>query len=476
MKKIFLISFFLFIFFALLVKNYQIRNIAYLEWDEGMYAQIAKEIIKNKSLITTFNDNLWFDKPPLSHFLIALSFLIFGENEFTSRATMVILSLILLFLFYKLNQKLTKKIFNNRKKHLAIILPIIILIATPIFLERATTLNSDLLVAISWLGYLTFFKNSFARILFILIGVWGKSVLGFYPLLYDFFLLIFKKQKLNFSYIKNTLTAIFLASFWYIFLFIKYGYFFIENHFLSQMFKRIYVPIELHFGNKFFYFEVLWKNLYLLLILITISYLIIIFDFVKKIKEKSKNIDIYLVYFFSLPFFSFLTLMKTKIEWYVIIFLPFLLLPITYFLYRTKNKAFYFLIIFFIGFFSLKNFVQQTFLLKPTKETNEKVILAKCISRINKNKVFFLVDEQERKNRNFLEAAHYQTTSSFFYGGTPSFVYYVKKPVTFFYSQKEFQQNLNKNDVIYVINKNDKSIINFDIKKTICQTKNWLSF
>ena len=132
MKKIFLISFFLFIFFALLVKNYQIRNIAYLEW-EGMYAQIAKEMVKNKSLITTFNDNLWFDKPPLSHFLIALSFLIFGENEFTSRATMVILSLILLFLFYKLNQKLTKKIFNNRKKHLAIILPMIILIATPIF-------------------------------------------------------------------------------------------------------------------------------------------------------------------------------------------------------------------------------------------------------------------------------------------------------------------------------------------------------
>ena len=476
MKKIFLISFFLFIFFAILVKNYQIRNIAYLEWDEGMYAQIAKEMIKNKKLITTFNGNLWFDKPPFSHFLIALSFFTFGENEFVSRMMMVILSLILLFLFYKLNQKLTKKIFNNREKLMAIILPIIILTATPIFLERATTLNSDLLVTISWLGYLTFFESSFARILFIIIGVWGKSVLGFYPLLYDFFLLIFKKQKLNFSYIKTILTAVFFASFWYIFLFIKYGYFFIENHFLSQMFKRIYVPIELHFGGKFFYFEVLWKNLGLLLILITISYLIIIFDFVKKIKEKSKNIDIYLGYFFSLHFFSFLTLMKTKIEWYVIIFLPFLLLPITYFLYRIKNKAFYLLIIFLIVFFSLKNFVQQTFLLKPPKETNEKVILAKCISRINKNKVFFLVDGQERKNRNFLEAAHYQTTSSFFYGGSPSFVYYVKKPVKFFYNQKEFQQSLNKNDVIYVINKNDKPIINFDIKKIICQTKNWLSF
>lgn len=476
MRKTFLIFFFSFIFVGLLVKNYQMRNLAYLEWDEGMYAQIAKEIIKNKSLITTFNSNLWFDKPPLSHLLIALSFFTFGENEFVSRMMMVILSLILLFLFYQLNQKATKKIFNNREKQVAIILPIIILIATPIFLERATTLNSDLLVAISWIGYLAFFKNKFARIFFITIGVWGKSVLGFYPFLYDFFLLIFKKQKLNLSYIKSTLTAILIASSWYIFLFIKYGYFFIENHFLSQMFKRIYVPIELHFGGKFFYFEALWKNLGLFSVLILISYLIITFDLIKKVKKKYKNIDAYLIYFFPLPFFSFITLMKTKIEWYVIIFLPFLLLPITYFFYKIKNKVIYLILAFLVSFFFLKNFIQQIFLLKPSQVNNEKVIIARCLSKTNKSKVFFLVDEQERKNRNFLEAAHYQTTSSFFYGGSPSFVYYVKKPVTFFYDQNEFKKNLNKNNVVYVINKSDKTIINFDIKKTICQTKNWLSF
>jgi len=476
MKKILTISFFLFIFLSLLVKNYQIKNISYLEWDEGMYAQIAKEIIKNKSFVTTFNGNLWFDKPPLSHLLISLSFIIFGENEFISRTIMIVLSLILLLLIYQLNQKLIKKIFNNKKKLMTIILPIIILISTPIFLERSIILNSDLFVAISWFGYLAFFENSIARILFIFIGVWGKSVLGFYPLLYDLFLLIFKKQKLNFSYIKNTLIAILIGSSWYVFLFIKYGYFFIENHFLSQMFKRIYVPIELHFGGKFFYFEALWKNLGLLAVLIVISYLIIIFDLIKKIKKKYESIDAYLIYFFPLPFLSFLTLMKTKIEWYLIIFLPFLILPITYFLYKIKNKIIYFLIIFLIVFFSLNNFIQQTFLLKPTKETNEKVILAKCISKIKNSQVFFLVDEQERKNRNFLEAAQYQTTSSFFYGGSPSFVYYVKKPVNFFYNQEEFQQNLNKNGIIYVVSKNDTTTISFDIKKIKCQTKNWLSF
>lgn len=476
MKKLFLISFFLFILFGLLLKNYKIKSVAYLEWDEGMYAQIAKEIINNKSLITTFNGNLWFDKPPLSHVIIALSFVIFGESEFVSRTAIIILSLILLFLLYQLNKKVIKKKFNNIEKKATIILPIMILIATPIFLERATTLNSDLLVAISWVGYLAFFENSFARILFIVIGVWGKSVLGFYPLLYDLFLITFKKQKLNFSYIKTTLVALLIGSSWYIFLFIKYGYLFIENHFISQMFKRIYVPIELHFGGKFFYFEILWKNLGLLLIIIAISYLVIIFDFIKKIKQKYQKMDIYLIYLFPLPFVSFLTLMRTKIEWYVIIFLPLLILPITYFFYKIRNKIIYFSIIFLISYFSLKNFIQQTFLLKPQKETNEKVIIAKCLSKIDKEKVFFLVDEQERKNRNFLEAANYQTTSSFFYGGTPSFVYYVKKPVTFFYDQKEFEKNLNKNDVIYVIHRNDKSIINLDIKKNICQTKNWLSF
>ena len=134
------------------------------------------------------------------------------------------------------------------------------------------------------------------------------------------------------------------------------------------------------------------------------------------------------------------------------------------------------ILVFLVSFFFLKNFIQQTFLLKPPQVNNEKVIIARCLSKTNKSKVFFLVDEQERKNRNFLEAAHYQTTSSFVYGGSPSFVYYVKKPVTFFYDQNEFKKNLNKNNVVYAINKNDKPIINFDIKKTICQTKNWLSF
>jgi len=477
MKKwFFIFLFFVFVFFGLLTRNYRLKNLSYLEWDEGMYAQIAKEIIKNKTLITTFNGNLWLDKPPLSHLLIAFSFLTLGENEFNSRMVMVILAFLAIILLYLLNKKISKKIFG-KEKIFALTLPMIILAATPIFLDKATNLNSDLLVVISWLGYLNFFENNFARVVFLTIGVWGKSVLGFYPLLYDAFLLISKKQKLNFFYIKWTLTAIFVSSLWYIFLFLKFGYFFIENHFLSQMFKRIYVPIELHFGGKFFYFISLWKNLGLFLILITITYLVIAFDLFLRFKKNLKKLKFYFIYFFPLPFLGFLTLMKTKIEWYTVIFLPFLIMPITYLFYKIKSRPIYLIINFLIFSFFLSIFIKQTFLLTvPNEEKNEKVVLAKCLSLKKENKIFFLVDEQERKNRNFLEAAHYQTTSSFFYGGTPSFVYYVKKPVTFFYNPEEFKKNLNKNNTIYVINKNDKKLTNLEIKKTICQTKNWLSF
>jgi len=477
MKKISLVLLFLFIFFGLLVKNQKIKTLPYLEWDEGMYAQIAKEIIKNKSLITTFNGNLWFDKPPLSHLLIALSFITFGEDEFVSRMTMIFLSLILLILLYFLNKKLMKKIFPKEKeKKLALILPILILSATPIFLERATTLNSDLLVAISWLGYLSFFENRLARIFFITLGVWSKSVLGFYPLLYDFSLLVFKKQEINSSYIKSTLISIFIASLWYLYLFVKYGYFFIENHFLSQMFKRIYVPIELHFGGKFFYLQSLWKNLGITLIFIGIIYLIVTFDFFKMIKKNSRSLSFYLIYFFPLLFFAFLTMMKTKIEWYVIIFLPFLLLPITYFFYKIKNRLIYLISTFLIAFYFLNIFIQQSFLSPPQKNQNEKIILARCLSKNKKDIVLFLVDQQERKNRNFLEAAHYQTTSSFFYGGSPSFVYYVKKPVIFFYNVDQFSKSLHKKNAVYVISKADKNDLNLNIKKIKCETRNWLSF
>jgi len=458
---------FIFIGIGLIIRNLGLSPILFYDWDEGMYAQIAREILKNKTLFTTFNGHVWLDKPPLVHSLIALVFSIFGQSEFWARMIMVITSLLLLVLVYLLSKKIVKS---------APLLPVLILAASPIFLERATMLNSDIFVAVAWLGYFLFWDNYWVKLFFLTLGVWSKSVLGFYPLLIDIFYLslkwlIFpKKRNLDLKKILKGTFLILLPSLWYFAGIIKYGRFFIENHFLSQVLKRLYVPIELHFGNKFFYFEYLWNNLGIINLLFLAAYVLIAFNLIKSWRREGVEgvQQSTLIFLSPLPFLALLTLMKTKITWYVIIFLPFLTLLLPYLCSKVK-AVFKIGITIIVVVYFLINFIPQTFLLKIQYELPPKLALAKCLSKIKGDKIAFLVDLEERKVRNFLEAAHYDTTSSFFYGGSPSFVYYVQKKVDYFYDPVAFSQQKNNYPLI-VVSKND-----WDKKNVIiCKSDNWL--
>jgi 4-amino-4-deoxy-L-arabinose transferase-like glycosyltransferase len=469
MKKIFLIFLFGFILFGLVWRNWQMQNIYFYDWDEAMYAQIAREMIRNKTIITTFNNQLWFDKPPLSHIIVAFSFILFGESEFFSRLMMVFLGYLLISLIYLLALKITKNT-------IASIIPIMILAASPIFLERSTILNSDLLVAIGWVGYFLFWENFWLKLLFLTIGVFGKSVLGFYPLIFEILyhlinFFVFKKRlKID---LKKTFLLIFIPSLWYLFNFFKFGQEFIYHHFLSQMFKRLVVPIELHFGNKFFHFDLLWKNLGYLNFLIIVSYLYLLLNLKSEWKKNLKKI---LILISPLPFLALLTVMKTKIDWYLVIYLPLLLLSVSYFYEKINNKPIKAAIVLSTALFFLINFSKQTFFSSVNYQPPEKVTLALCLSKTKEKNVGVYVDEQERRNRNFLEAANYQTTSSFYYGGSPAFVYYLNKPLNFFYDEKDFVSHQQKYQTL-VLTKVDynnlKEKINY--KKIVCETKNWIS-
>ncbi len=463
------------IILGLIVRNYNLAKVLFYDWDEGMYAQIAKEIIKNKSLFTTFNGQVWLDKPPLVHGLISLIFSIFGYSEFWTRMIMVITSAILLILLYFLAKKITKS-------SMASLLSVVTLATSPIFLERTTLLNSDIFIAVSWLGYFLFWDKYWAKLFFLTLGVWSKSVLGFYPLLieifYELWQLIFhqKKLHLNLKLISKYLLMITLPSLWYIVGYFKFGQFFIANHFLSQVLKRLYVPIELHFGGKFFYFNYLWEKMGIINLLFVIGYILFGFNILKKIpKYKIKLFD--LILFSPLPFLTLLTIMRTKITWYVIIFLPLLCLLIAYLYMKLNQKILkYGLIIFITGYFFL-NFIPQTFLLKVNYSPPEKLKLAQCLSKTKYKKIAFLVDEEERKVKNFLEAAHYDTTSSFLYGGSPSFVYYINKKVDYFYSIDSFINETNKYQLL-VSSKKDKDMSLQKLEKNsikICDSENWIS-
>ena len=455
MRKLGVYLFFILTTAGLFLRVYKTESIPFSDWDEGIYAQVAKEILQNRSLDTTFNDAVWLNKPPLSHLLIAASFKLFGFSEIASRAVFAFFGVLTLALLYLLSKKILAAFFTIKSSHLAL-LPPLILASTPIFLERSTTLNTDIIIATSYLGYFLYKDNLLKKTLFLLLGVWSKSLVGFFPLFIE--PLLWLQKKINFKTLtKKILTLIFqiiLASLWYFYAFAKHGQYFIKAHFLDQIFKRVAAPIELHFGNKWYYFKLLWENLNWISIILALALLAVLFDFAKLLLKKKfasvkdKRFVLFSILLSPLAFFALLTIGKSKIYWYLLFILPLFLLSFPY-LFAKLPKNYRFFAVLPILLFSFFQFTKQTYLFKPNIKIGNKIKLAKCINKTRAQSLAFLVNEDERKIRNVLEAAQLQTETSFIYGGSPSFVFYAnKKKLTYFYKIENFLRKFREYEII----------------------------
>jgi 4-amino-4-deoxy-L-arabinose transferase-like glycosyltransferase len=56
------------------------------DWDEGIYAEVAREMLSGNWLVPHWNLQPWFEKPPLLMWITAVLFKLFGIGEFTARA------------------------------------------------------------------------------------------------------------------------------------------------------------------------------------------------------------------------------------------------------------------------------------------------------------------------------------------------------------------------------------------------------
>jgi len=56
------------------------------EWDEGIYAEVSREMLRGSWLVPHWNGRLWLEKPPLMLWITAIFFKLFGVSEFWARA------------------------------------------------------------------------------------------------------------------------------------------------------------------------------------------------------------------------------------------------------------------------------------------------------------------------------------------------------------------------------------------------------
>lgn len=88
---------------AAIVLFWHLGNRNLQDWDEGIYAQIAREIAQKGDWLTLhWNGEPWFEKPPLFMWITAAFFRLFEVNEFWSRATSTLSGVGLVWVSYRI--------------------------------------------------------------------------------------------------------------------------------------------------------------------------------------------------------------------------------------------------------------------------------------------------------------------------------------------------------------------------------------
>lgn len=466
---LFIVGFFLLVTY--LIIN---RSAPFYDWDESIYAQVGREMMKSKSFfVPIWQGRPWLDKPPVPSLFYGIVELLPFVQEITTRIATLILSSITLIFLYILGLKVTKsKIIS--------LLSVIITAFLPIYFQRSQALNVDVFLLMGWLGYVIWYENLIASVCFLLLATLSKSLLGFFPpvmfLGYHLFEYATKEigKKEFISHLKRLGVQIGISSIWFIGMLLVYRYDFIQYHFIDSHFKRVTSSIEQHFGQRTFYIVVLIDQLKLLLIpaFLSIGYLTYSF-----FKEKSKRYLTLLAVFF-VPWFVFLNLTKTKIEWYIYPVLPQFALLASYPLILLRKKTILLIItgilvgvFYFMYVTPIKSLLTQSF-----SNLEDHQLIAMSAKKNKCSRLFVLVGEDTRSSYKTLKSMDLVISTTTWWGNHPSIAYYADINTTYLYTTDEAISRLrmlNKYECM-IWEKKDEILITEKTAYQISENKTYL--
>lgn len=294
---------------------------AYIDWDESIYAQVAKEALLNRQPLSfTFFGQPWFEKPPLMFWLIMLGYKIFGINELGGRFFVALLALATIVLTYFFVKKLSRSF-------LAAFLALASYAICFHFFFHSYFLEFDIpvtfFVLLSLFGFILAEENPKYFYLFFSalgLGLLTKSVIGLLPLPIIFLYLLARR---NFKILKNKHFAyglLLLATIvvpWHLWETLRFGKNFWNSYFFYHVIDRYATPLENNGGPWNFYFQVLVQNgAFALLTAVSTLYFAL-----KSIKNKNYLLPL-LGFVFIYIFFS---AAKTKGVGYIVVMYPYLM-------------------------------------------------------------------------------------------------------------------------------------------------------
>lgn len=427
-----------FILFYTILVSYKIIAFPtpFYDWDEPMYVQSGIEMLRSGFFLApVWLGKPWLDKPPISSLLYGLITLLPFPAEISTRLFVLFVSVILLTFLYILYRRVTKR------STIATLSVIGTAFAT-IFLQRSQVVNLDVLLLMGWLGYLVFIKRPFVAVLFLLLSVQSKSLLGFYPLaIYAIVTCVeFLRHEISKSDVKKRIlilvAQISFLSAWYLIMLFLYGKSFWQIHIIESHFMRVTASIESHFGQRTFYIDLLLQELRFFIIPALIGFVLLTYEWLTK--KRSTMSFAFAAWF--IPWFLFLNLTKTKISWYLYPIIPqFFFLAMYPLILIKKWKILFIIVSVMLCFYFLYTGVKTNNFLNTRYsqwEDHQKIALVaknKCSS------LGVLVSPETRSTYETLKKMGLVIQTTDMWGDHPSMVYYFGKPMDFFYSIKEMQ-------------------------------------
>lgn len=312
---------------ALLLFAVNLDTLPLRDWDEGIVAQVAKEIWQappdsNRWLFPTFWGESYFNKPPLLHNLIALFYSLAGVHEWTSRLPGALLTATSVPLLYAIG----REIFPSRRP--ALFSALVYLTLLPVVRHGRLAMLDGAILCFSILFFWTVLRSR--RDLRWTLGVglaFGlifltKGMIAFlFGAIAFLFLLWDTPRVLSSLYLW---VGLFLGSFpallWYGAQFHVYGSSFGQANFWSQFFERIHSDKEGHGAPIWYYVLEMLKY--------TVPYFFFSLAGLRLSWENRNWGWAKLILVWSICYFVVVSLMVTKLPWYILPIYPALALAV----------------------------------------------------------------------------------------------------------------------------------------------------
>lgn len=404
---------------------------ALFDWDEGIYAELGRTLSSGRNLLVpSWNGAPWLEKPPGIAWVSALGIFLAGlpaqagPTALGARLLMPLFAIYTLYTVYRIGAHL-----GNWRHGL---IAAAVLSTFNLFLGRTRALNTDMpLLASVTTTILFLLKNRPAWWVALAVfgGVWFKGLAGLLSLIIALPLFVSKSKK----YL--LLTSYYLLLFllpWHLYTYLRYGTEFSTPYFIEQVIRRATAQIEFHFETRWYYFNYLYQNLGLGVLLVSG------FGALTLLLRRQ---HLFLLWWVFAPLLIF-TLAKTRLFWYILPLYPALALLVSQAIASWQNspksKGIVSILALGISLQALLATSASVELGKSTATIPDRISAASQLKALSHGRLMALVPPSERLSEALLPEIA-RLSSSFRYGGMPSVVFYYQGPVQFFYNVDTFR-------------------------------------